>query len=146
MDLSHRSAASPWDCGVAERRWFGTHVAAAVLLFLAGRAVSAALAKEGAVATTRVLDVNVTFESKPVEGASVVAIDGENHIRALTDRDGKAQLRISAEGKINGIVALDPQRGVGGRWSRARKPAVPLGDVVPVSLEPAKPHVPRRGH
>jgi hypothetical protein len=140
MDLSHRSAASPWDCGVAERRWFGTHVAAAVLLFLAGRAVSAALAKEGAVATTRVLDVNVTFESKPVEGASVVAIDGENHIRALTDRDGKAQLRISAEGKINGIVALDPQRGVGGRWSRARKPAVPLGDVVPVSLEPAKPH------
>ncbi len=37
MDLSHRSAASPWDCGVAERRWFGNSTSQPPsLLFLAG--------------------------------------------------------------------------------------------------------------
>ena len=140
MDLRHRSAASTWDWGVAERRWFGTNVAAAVLLFLAGQAEPAGQAQDKtAEGTTRVLDVRVTFESKPVEGASVVAIDGENHIQALTDRDGKAQLRPSADRKVNGIVALHPKLGVAGHWSRARTVLAPPGTVLPLSLAPAKP-------
>jgi hypothetical protein len=142
MDLRQRPEPIASACRrVAGSRLAATSITGALLLTLAGSAVPAALAKEETAApATRVLDVRVTFENKSVEGASVVAIDGESHIQALTDHDGKAQLRLSADGKVNGIVALDPQRGVGGRWSRARKLSVPLGAVVPISLEPAKPH------
>jgi hypothetical protein len=139
MDLSHRPTASAWECRrLTGRRWLEACVAAAVVLFLAGQVVPA-LAKEGTGATP-VLAVRVTLEKKPVQGASVVAIDGENHIRALTNRDGDAQLRLSADGTFNGVVALDPQRGLGGRWSRSRRIATPPGEVVPISLEPARPH------
>ena len=86
------------------------------------------------------LDVRVTCESKPLAGAPVFAFDGDKPIQTLTDRDGKAQLLLPTEAKLNGIVALDPQHGVSGQWSRSRRMSLPPDGVIPIALEPAKPH------
>jgi hypothetical protein len=112
-----------------------------VLLFLVGPLTPTARAKDersGSVAPT--LNVRVTFEKKPVAGAQVVAIDVDNRIRAVTDRDGKAHLQLAADGKINRIVALDPTLGLGGRSFGPRTVPTPPGTVLELPLAAAGPH------
>jgi hypothetical protein len=138
MDRIQRRAAKVSGCRGMICRRLGTPATVVLLCSLVGPRAEGD--DQHAAPADKVVDIRVTFEKKPVEGASVVAIDGENHLRALTDRDGKAQLRLSADGTFNGVVALDPQRGLGGRWSRSRRIATPPGEVVPISLEPARPH------
>jgi hypothetical protein len=112
-----------------------------VALLCAAVATTIAFAKDQALALSDpTLDVRVTFEGKPVAGAQVVAIDVDNLIRTLTDRDGKAQLRLAADGKINRIVALDPKLGVGGRSFEQRTIPTPPGTVLELSLAPARPY------
>jgi hypothetical protein len=82
----------------------------------------------------------VTFENKPVAGAQVVAIDVDNRIRAVTDREGKAQLQLAADGKINRIVVLDPKLGLGGRSFGPRTVPTPPGTVLELPLAAAQPH------
>jgi hypothetical protein len=115
-----------------------TIVATALLL---GASQQIAIAKEeppSAAGTT--LDVRVTFEGKPVAGAQVVATDAENHARGVTGSDGTTRLKLPDDRKINGIVALEPKIGIGGRWFGARAVPVAPGAVFEMSLAPASPH------
>ncbi len=122
MDRSNRFASNGLTCrrlAQCKRLWA---IRAAAVILVASHSTLMTWAKdEPAGPAEKTPDVRVTFEGKPVAGAQVVAIDRDNLIRTVTDRDGRAQLRLSADGKISGIVALDPQRGVGGRWSRASR-------------------------
>src|ERR1700722_15272382 len=141
MDRSNRFASNGLTCRRLAQRGGLWAIRAAAVILVANHATLITWAKdEPAGPADKTPDVRVTFEGKPVAGAQVVAIDRDNLIRTVTDRDGKAQLRLSADGKISGIVVLDPQGGVGGRWSRARMLALASGEVVPISLDPAKPH------
>jgi hypothetical protein len=117
-------------------------IACAALLFLVGQATRPAQAKdEPSAPFTATLDVRVTFDNKPVAGAQVVAIDVDNRVRAVTDRDGKAQIRLAPDGKLNCIVALDSKLGLGGRWfGFTRKVPTTPGMLLELSLAPAEPH------
>ncbi len=140
MARSDRLAANRLNCRRLRQRRFSAIVGAAALLLVATRATLGAWTKDDSSSSTdKTLDVRVSFEGKPVP-AQVVAIDVDNLIRAVTDRDGKAQLRLAADGKINRIVALDPKLGIGGRSFGPRTIPIPSGKVLELPLAPARPY------
>jgi hypothetical protein len=115
-------------------------VGSALCLVVSRATLSGAATDETAGPADRTLDVRVTFEGKPVEGAQVVAIEVENQIRAVTDRDGKCQVRLDADRKLASIIALDARLGFGGRSFFSRTVPTRPGTVVEIALAPAKPH------
>jgi hypothetical protein len=125
--------------GLGRRRaWCGLSAAA---LFCAAGATTSAFAKDQALApSTQILDVRVTSGGKPVPGAQVVAIQVENHVRGVTDREGKCQLPLAACEKLMGVVALDARLGLGGSWFRFRTVASRPGTTLEIPLAPAEPH------
>ncbi|HET6327482.1 MAG TPA: hypothetical protein VFG04_22560 [Planctomycetaceae bacterium] len=131
------------------RRCLKVLAASATLLWFGGHFAQAAPPKVGppkdepSKASNKTLTVRVTFENRPAAGAQVIATDFSDHtyhIAALTDRDGKAQLQLAPDGKISGIVVLDPKRGVGGHWFGARSVPAQPGMVLDLPLAPAQPH------
>jgi hypothetical protein len=89
---------------------------------------------------TREQIVSVTFQSRPVEGAQVVAIGQANYqVTGLTDHEGRARLRWpAAETEFGSLVALDPKLGVGGHLRKT--PLSSPATVLQVALVPARPH------
>ncbi|HEV3298609.1 MAG TPA: hypothetical protein VG055_03170 [Planctomycetaceae bacterium] len=137
-----RSAATGLNCGrIRLGRRFAAIVGAAALLLVASQVtLSASTRGEAPGPADRTLDVRVTFEGKPVAGAQVVAIEVESQIRAVTDRDGKCQLRLAADGKLASIIALDARLGVGGRSFRFRTVPTQPRTTLEIPLAPAEPH------
>ncbi len=131
------------------RRCLRVLAASATMLWFGGHLAPAAPPEVGPPkdepdkASDKILTVRITFENKPVAGAQVIATDVSdhtNHIAAVTDRDGTARLQLPPDGKINGIVALDPKLGIGGQWFGARTVPAQPGTVFELPLAPAKPH------
>ena len=85
--------------------------------------------------------VSVTFQNQPVAGAHVVAVDGANYrVPGLTDREGRARLRLPAGDKLNRIVAWHPAFGAGGQSFGYSGASVPASNPLQVTILPAKPH------
>ncbi len=90
----------------------------------------------------KILVVRVTAADKPVAGAQVAAILLGDFHTALTNADGLARVPLPAGGKVNGIVALHPELGIGGGEFGFPTPAKPptAGGLFQISLAPARPH------
>jgi hypothetical protein len=125
-----------------ERRRFAVIVAAAGVLVFASHSMPVAQVNaEPPKSSGKTLAVRVTFEGKPVAGAEVVAVDVENRIRAVTNREGRADLPLAADGKINCIATLDARLGLGGCWfGFIREVPAPPGTVFELPLTPAATH------
>ncbi len=113
--------------------------AGAVLLLVATQAMPKTKG-EPLGTSDQALDVRVTIEGRPVAGAEVAVSDVEYCVRALTDRDGHAKLRVAPDGKITAIVALDVRLGLGGTSFVLRTSPTRAGTVLELPLAPAEPH------
>jgi hypothetical protein len=85
--------------------------------------------------------VSVTFQDKPLAGATVVASDTANFkATAQTDGYGQARLRLPAGEKLRNVVAWHPSFGAGGKMFGVQDEEPPASGPLALTIVPAQPY------
>ena len=81
--------------------------------------------------------VTVVSAGRPVAGAHIAAVGPEFEIEGITDKDGKAPLKLPAKARLSDLVAWHPMLGVSGR---RYSDDAPREGTTELSLLPPAPH------
>ena len=85
--------------------------------------------------------VSVTFQGKPLAGATVVACATSNfRATAQTDGHGQARLRLPAGETLRNVVAWHPSHGAGGKMFGLENEKPPAHGPLAISIVPAQPY------
>jgi hypothetical protein len=85
--------------------------------------------------------VSVTFQDKPLAGATVVASDTANFkATAQSDGHGQARLRMPAGEKLRNVVAWHPSFGAGGKMFGPQDEEPPASGPLALTIVPAQPY------